>query len=114
MSLTEPLRVNVQEFLSSNIPWQPFRTGIEIHCLYGEVGVTAAAALLRYAPGAQLPSHEHVGLEHILVLRGAQRDERGTYGAGTLVVNPPGSQHSVDSPDGCVVLVIWQEPVRFT
>ena len=26
------------------------------------------------------------------------------------MVNPPGSSHTVDSPEGCVVLVIWQEP----
>jgi len=46
------------------------------------------------------------------VLRGSQRDERGLYGAGTLVVNEPGSTHQVTSDDGCIVLVIWQKPVE--
>ena len=75
--------------MQGEIAWQPFRKGIEIHHLYGELGVGRAAALLRYAPGASLPSHRHAGFEQILVLQGSQVDERGRYGKGTMVVNPP-------------------------
>jgi anti-sigma factor ChrR (cupin superfamily) len=69
--------------------------------------------LLRYAPGSQVPSHQHEGYEHVYVLSGEQQDERGTYPAGTFVVNPPGTSHRVWSPQGCLVLVVWQRPVRF-
>ena len=31
----------------------------------------------------------------------------------TLVINPPGSRHRVVSDDGCLVLVIWEQPVVF-
>lgn len=98
----------------ADFPWEPMRPGIEIHRLHGEEGVTPTCALLRYAPGATLPRHEHPGYEHIFVLEGTQADEHGTYAAPSFLVNPPGSAHDVRSPDGCLVLVIWQQPVRFT
>ena len=34
-------------------------------------------------------------------------------GTGSLVINRPGSAHSVVSEDGCIVLVIYEQPVRF-
>ena len=95
------------------VPWPPFRDGVELHRLYGSGEAGASAALLRYAPGARVPTHVHPGYEHILVLAGSQVDERGVHGTGTLVVNPPGSSHSVSSPEGCIVLAIWEQPVAF-
>jgi anti-sigma factor ChrR (cupin superfamily) len=93
--------------------WEPFRPGIEIIRLYETGPAGPAAALLRYQPGAQLPPHAHTGHEHILVLQGSQRDENGEYGPGDCLINPPGSSHSVSSPNGCVVLAIWASPVKF-
>jgi anti-sigma factor ChrR (cupin superfamily) len=88
----------------------PFREGLEITML---VEGAPAVALLRYASGARVPRHRHAGLETVLVLEGAQCDERGRYPAGTLVINPPGSEHSVWSEEGCVVLIQWAQPVLF-
>ncbi|NER81415.1 MAG: transcription negative regulator ChrR [Leptolyngbya sp. SIO1D8] len=94
----------------NTLPWQPFRPGIEIHRLYGdEIG--PSAALLRYQPGAQVPHHSHTGYEHIVVLSGSQRDERGLYQTGAFVINPPGSAHTVTSDNGCLVLIIWEKSV---
>ena len=95
------------------LPWQPFRQGVEIHRLYGDGQSGPAAALLRYAPGASVPEHEHTGLEHIIVLRGAQSDARDRYPVGTVVIHGEGTHHGVASDDGCVVLAIWTSPVRF-
>ena len=95
-----------------DVPWKPYRDGVDIHHLYGEEG-GSAAALLRYAPGASIPAHEHVGYEHIFVVRGSQIDPRGTHRQGTLVINPPGTHHDVRAPEGCVVLAIWERPVVF-
>lgn len=90
--------------------FEPFAEGVEIcHLAVGE----PAIGLLRYAPGAHVPRHRHTGLETVLVLDGSQSDERGRYGAGTLVLNPEGYEHSVWSEDGCVVLVQWWRPVTF-
>lgn len=93
------------------LPWQPFRNGIEIYELYGDRTQGAAAALLRYQPGAAVPTHEHLGFEHIFVLDGSQSDQHGTYNQGTLVINSPQSQHQVSSSSGCIVLVIWEQPI---
>jgi anti-sigma factor ChrR (cupin superfamily) len=91
----------------------PFRSGVEIARLYNEGRGGASAALLRYAAGASVPLHRHLGHEHVLVIEGAQQDERGLYETGTFVINPPGSEHSVFSPSGCLVLIVWQRPVVF-
>ena len=92
------------------ISWQPFRAGVEIYQLYqNEQG--AAAALLRYQPQATVPKHDHLGFEHIFVLSGSQIDQNGEHQAGTLVVKPPRSNHTVTSEFGCIVLAIWEKPV---
>ena len=93
--------------------WQPFRQGVEICRLYGDENQGPAAALLKYAPGAQVPLHRHTGYEHIMVLSGSQYDDHAKYGEGTLIISKPGSCHSVASADGCIVLAIWNSPVEF-
>jgi anti-sigma factor ChrR (cupin superfamily) len=54
-----------------------------------------------------------VGYEHILVLSGAQVDENSKSETGTLIVNPPGTRHSVLTEGGCIVLAIYEKPVQF-
>ncbi len=94
-----------------NLPWQPFRDGVEIYRLYGDNTSGSAAALLRYEPGASVPRHTHTGFEHIYVLTGSQTDQNGEHQAGTFVINPPHSNHTVVSQAGCIVLVIWEKPI---
>lgn len=113
-----PLPILVHTFLGAGanldqLQWRHFAPGIEIFRLYGNQKAGPSAALLRYEPGACAPYHVHTGYEHVLVLRGSQSDERGDYPTGTLVINPPGSGHSIVSRDGCVVLLIWEKPVEF-
>ncbi|MDP9173169.1 MAG: cupin domain-containing protein [Planctomycetota bacterium] len=93
--------------------WRPLRPGIQAFAIYGQPGVGPAAALLKYEPGAVLPRHAHNGYEHVLVLTQMQCDQTGEHLAGTLVVNPPGTSHEVQAPNGCIALVIWEKPVRF-
>ena len=95
------------------IPWQPFREGIDIHRLYGDHTIGPAAALLRFRSAGKVPAHEHGGYEHIIVLAGGQGDQNGPIQAGTLMINPPGSSHGVVSEAGCIVLAIYEKPVRF-
>jgi len=92
--------------------WSFFRPGIEMARLYGSAEGGPSAALLRYAPGAKVPVHLHRGIEHILVLSGGQRDDHGSYEAGSLLIHGPGTTHSVASEQGCVALAIWLEPVQ--
>jgi anti-sigma factor ChrR (cupin superfamily) len=95
------------------IPWQPFRNGIDIHRLYGDGVSGPTAALIRFREKGSVPMHEHEGYEHILVLSGSQRDQNSTATAGTLMINPPGTRHSIVSEAGCIVLAIYEKPVRF-
>ena len=105
--LTDVLRLAEQ---SDRLDWQPFRAGVEIYPLYSDNG--ASAALLKYEPGASVPEHRHTGYEHIMVLSGSQRDRNGVYSTGTIVINPPESQHKVYSDDGCIIFIVWQHPVH--
>lgn len=96
------------------LTWEPFREGIDISWVYRTDDPEGpSAAFLRYGAGATVPRHHHPGFEHILVLEGSQTDENGRHETGALVVNPPGTAHSVVSEAGCLVLAIWQQPVRF-
>jgi anti-sigma factor ChrR (cupin superfamily) len=97
----------------SRFTWEPFRPGVEAVRLYGGAPGAPSAALLRYAPGATIPRHHHTGYEHIVVLSGSQRDEHGRYEAGSCLIHADDTAHTVASDDGCVVLAIWQSPVRF-
>ena len=94
------------------LPWEPFVPGIQIYRLYS-LKTGQSAALLRYAPGAKLVRHRHVGLEHVLVLRGSQADENGLHRQGALLIHPPGTAHSVRSDEGCIALAMWEQPVAF-
>jgi len=95
------------------LPWKPFREGVDIYRLYGGTDGGPSAALLRYHPGARVELHEHVGYEHIFVLSGSQVDENSKSETGTLIVNPPGTRHSVLTEGGCIVLAIYEKPVQF-
>jgi anti-sigma factor ChrR (cupin superfamily) len=97
---------------SDHLLWQPFREGVEIYRLYNDGEKGSSAALLRYQPGASVPQHGHPGFEHIFVLSGSQSDRNGIHEAGTLVINPPQTSHSVASATGCIVLAIWEKPVE--
>lgn len=112
--VTKPL-ILTDLFTLANQPerlvWQRFRPGVEIYRLYGDEQTGPAAALLKYAPGAQVPYHSHTGYEHILVLSGAQHDHHGNHTTGTLVINSPETSHAVASEQGCIVLIIWEKPI---
>jgi anti-sigma factor ChrR (cupin superfamily) len=110
-SSLDPRRVFDLKALTAGKEFVPWREGVEICRLYGDETTGRAAAMLRYAPNAEVPLHEHDGYEHIFVLEGAQEDASGVYRAGSMVVNPPGSRHRVRSPEGCTVLILWDRPV---
>ncbi|KAB8122920.1 allophanate hydrolase [Komagataeibacter medellinensis] len=96
----------------SGLVFSPFRPGVEICRLADNAAEETTLALLRYEAGASVPRHMHPDTETIIVLTGAQSDEHGTYRAGDVVVNTPGSAHRVWSDDGCLVLISWGKPVR--
>lgn len=101
------------------LDWKPHaadqRRGAEIVRLYDARDAQnrgPAAALLRYKPGAVVPRHLHPGYELIFVLDGVLTNDTGDHPPGTLEICPPGSSHTLRSKDGCVFLVIWEQPVQ--
>jgi anti-sigma factor ChrR (cupin superfamily) len=96
-----------------DLPWKVLREGVDILPIHGDIDTGCSTALLRYRPGASVPQHLHSGHEHILILRGSQADQHGIYRQGTFLINMPGGSHRVVSVEGCLVLAIWEAPVRF-
>jgi len=95
------------------LAWRPFKEGVDIYRLYGDGETGPTAALLRFRAGGRVPLHEHTGYEHIFVLSGSQVDENSRADTGMLIINPPGTSHSILSEAGCIVLAIYEKPVRF-
>ncbi len=95
------------------IHWQVFQPGVDIYRLYGDGQTGPTAALLRFRPGGRVPLHEHTGYEHIFVLAGSQVDENSKAETGSLIINPPGTSHSILRSEGCIVLAIYEKPVKF-
>jgi anti-sigma factor ChrR (cupin superfamily) len=85
-------------------PWTERRPGVFWKVLWEEGD--HKALLVRYAPGAAIPRHRHLGDEQVFVLEGSVSDETGTCTAGNYVRRPPGCVHSVRSDGGALVVAI--------
>lgn len=72
-------------------------------CLFARA--TEEVSLIRLEPTARIPLHGHPGGEEILILDGVLEDELGRYPKGTWLRNPPGSQHTPTSPEGCLIYI---------
>ena len=63
--------------------------------------------MLRMEAGARSRPHEHLGFEEFLIMEGELVDCDGTiYRSGDFVRLMPGSKHSSQTPNGCVLLVM--------
>lgn len=101
------------------LPWQKTRfAGVEVKPLLFDRASGLASSLMRMAPGAVLPEHEHVLIEQTWVLEGhlvdrSGRDEGIECKAGQFIWRPAGSRHSAWSPNGGLMLAFFQIPNRF-
>jgi anti-sigma factor ChrR (cupin superfamily) len=97
----------------SKIEWEPTRfPGVWTKKLYEEPS-GRMTTLTKMEPGARLPDHRHVGIEQSFVLEGTLVDEDGACTAGNYVWRRVGSVHEAWSPDGCIVLGIFDKPNEF-
>lgn len=96
---------------SDTIAWQasPMK-GVDRRMLDRIGGeVARATTIVRYAPNSLFSTHTHTGGEEFVVLDGVFQDEHGDYPAGTYVRNPPTTQHTPGSEQGCTIFVkLWQ------
>ena len=101
------------------LEWQETRyPGIEVKTLLFDRRSGLVTALMRMAPGAVLPDHEHVQIEQTWVLEGHLVDGEGPDSgieckAGQFIWRPAGSRHSAWSPNGAVTLAAFQIPNKF-
>jgi len=108
-----PFTLSPEMIEGNSADWRQLREGVVLRTLFEDTDSGYSVGLIRYQPAACVPLHRHIGDEHIYVLSGSQQDERGIYATGSYIYNPEGSQHSVSSQDGCLVLVHWHKPVQF-
>jgi anti-sigma factor ChrR (cupin superfamily) len=98
----------------AGLPWMPTRfPGIESKVLMENKTTGMSTVLMRWAPGARLPLHEHVAFEQSYVLEGSLVDADGVCTAGNYVWRRPGSRHDAWTDEGCVVLAFFLKPNTF-
>jgi anti-sigma factor ChrR (cupin superfamily) len=97
------------------LPWEKTRyPGVETKTLLVERKTGLLTLLLRMAPGAKLPDHEHVEIEQTYVLEGSLVCPEGECKAGEFVWRPAGSRHEAwAGPQGGLMLAMFQIPNRF-
>jgi anti-sigma factor ChrR (cupin superfamily) len=100
-----PAEEDVKMVRSTDTPWTPLPVpGIEVRPLLGQ-----RTLLVKMAPGAVYPTHEHRLAEQCYVLEGSVTDTNGvTAFAGDFVCMPAGSTHQeIRTETGCVFLLAY-------
>jgi anti-sigma factor ChrR (cupin superfamily) len=98
----------------STIPWEPTPyPGVEWKVLLRDENSGLLTALFKWAPGSELPLHEHVEIEQTYVLEGSIEDEEGEVTAGNFVWRPAGSRHVAKSRNGALLLGTFLRPNKF-
>jgi anti-sigma factor ChrR (cupin superfamily) len=97
------------------LPWEKTRfAGVEAKTLLFDSGSGIVTALMRMAPGARLPDHEHMLIEQTFVLEGSLVCGEGECKAGDFVWRPAGSRHEAwGGPQGGLMIAIFQIPNKF-
>jgi anti-sigma factor ChrR (cupin superfamily) len=97
------------------MPWEKTRyPGVEQKTLLVEKETGLLTALMRMAPGAKLPDHEHVKIEQTYVLEGELHCPEGVCKLGQFVWRPAGSRHHAwAGAQGGLFLAIFQAPNKF-
>ncbi len=96
------------------LPWKPTPTpGIDMKILLQDKETGLLTALFRWAPGTELPLHEHVEVEQTYVLSGSIVDEEGEATEGNYVWRPKGHRHIARSPNGALVISFFLRPNMF-
>lgn len=96
------------------LPWQrTIYPGVEAKTLLLERSTGLLTVLLKMAPGAKLPDHEHVLIEQTWMLEGRLVCGEGECTPGNFVWRPAGSRHEAWTPEGGLMLAMFQIPNRF-
>ncbi len=103
----------------SDLEWKKTRfEGCEVKPLLFDRDSGLVTVMMRFAPGAVLPDHEHVKIEQTYILEGKLVDKEGPdagleVSAGEFVWRPAGSRHVAWCPEGGLILAMFQVPNKF-
>jgi len=99
----------------AGLPWEKTRfAGVEAKTLVADRETGVVTALMKFAPGARLPDHEHMLVEQTYVLEGSLLCGEGECKAGEFVWRPAGSRHEAwVGAQGGLMLAIFQIPNKF-
>jgi len=99
----------------AGLPWESTRfAGVQMKTLLVDRDTGVVTALMRFAPGAKLPDHEHVLIEQTYLLEGTLTCGEGTVTAGNFVWRPAGSRHEAwAGPEGNLSIAMFQLPNKF-
>ena len=99
----------------AKLPWEKTRfAGVEAKTLLVDRDSGVVTSLMKFAPGARLPDHEHVLIEQTYVLEGSLICGEGECRAGEFVWRPAGSRHEAwAGPQGGLMLAMFQVPNKF-
>ena len=98
----------------ADLPWENTSfPGVATKTLLLDRSTGLLTVLLKMAPGAKLPDHEHVLIEQTYVLEGRLVDSDGECRAGDYVWRPAGSRHEAWCPEGGLMIAMFQVPNRF-
>lgn len=99
----------------ASLPWEQTRfPGVEAKTLLVDRATGVVTSLMKFAPNARLPDHEHVLIEQTYVLEGSLVCGEGECTAGNFVWRPAGSRHQAwAGPQGGLMLAIFQIPNKF-
>lgn len=104
---------------ANDLPWEPIKyPGVYVKTLLVDRATGLLTVLLKMDPGAELPDHEHVLLEQTYVIEGRLVDKAGpevglSVGPGEFVWRPAGSRHTAWTPEGGLMIAIFQIPNKF-
>jgi anti-sigma factor ChrR (cupin superfamily) len=103
----------------ADMDWKPTRfPGCEVKTLLMDKTTGLMTALMRFAPGATLPDHEHVHIEQTFVLEGRLVDKEGPAegleaNVGEFIWREAGTRHVAWCPEGGLMLAMFQVPNKF-
>ena len=97
------------------LPWtKTAYAGIEAKTLLVDKASGLLTVLLKMAPNARLPDHEHVLIEQTYLLEGSLICGEGTVTPGNFVWRPSGSRHEAwAGPQGNLSVAMFQLPNKF-
>ncbi len=104
---------NLMGFEADDVPWRRRLPGFKE---YARDMDGCEVSLMWIRPGRALPAHTHAGMELILILDGAFRDERGRFGPGDISVADATVDHRpvAEKDRPCIAFAVSDGPVKLT